>query len=414
MILERMTFMVRVLVTVFIISFAMLGSTYGATYYVSKSGSNNNSCATAQSPGSTAKLTISAGASCMSGGDTLLIQAGTYTEAMAGDVGFPWRSGTPSNYTRYARYQKDIVTLRPTSGNYVVIFTEPDRYIEFDGFILDGGGRGATVLKTDDTNTNVRIKNCVLKNVGPGAWPNQPMVTQIHGNNHELLNNDLSGSPSGYGIYLAGSNNIIDGNSVHDNGAHGIHAYSDVGGVNNNIFRNNRIYNNGFAGQSFGFSPGMILGSGNGNIAYNNLVYNNWGGIQIAYNGASNTQMYNNTIYNNTGGTSCIYNNSSASGTIIRNNICYQNNGGIVIEGGSSGVQQSNNLTSDPLFVNAANADFHLQVGSQAVDKGVTISTVINDSDGKPRPQGAAFDIGAYEYRQGLSQPTNFRVVSSN
>jgi hypothetical protein len=388
---------------------------HATTYYVSKlaGASNSNACT---SPGAGACSTIAGAAVKMSGGDTLFIQAGTYTEAMAGDVGFPWRAGTPTAYTRYARYQQDVVTLRPTSGNYVVIFTEPNRYIELDGLILDGAGRGATVLKTDDTNTNVRIKNCVLKNVGHGEWPNQPMVTQIHGNNHELYNNDLSGSPDGYGIYLAGSNNIIDGNSVHDNGAHGIHAYSDVGGVNNNIFRNNRIYNNGFAGQSFGFSPGMILGSGDGNIAYNNVIYDNWSGIQVAYNGAANTKLHNNTIYNNTGGTSCIYNNSSASGTIIRNNICHQNNGGIVIESGSSGAQQSFNMcnlagsgcsvvTSNPGFRNLAGFDFHLLTSSAAKDAGTCSGTATVDAEGVTRPQGVGCDIGAYEFAEAEPPP---------
>jgi len=59
---ERMTFMARVLATAVVISCGMLGTTYAATYYVSKSGSNGNSCATAQSSGSSAKQTIAAGA----------------------------------------------------------------------------------------------------------------------------------------------------------------------------------------------------------------------------------------------------------------------------------------------------------------------------------------------------------------
>jgi hypothetical protein len=48
----------------------------------------------------------------MSGGDTLLIQAGTYDESM-----HTWASGTASAYTRYARYQNDQVIVQPTSGS---------------------------------------------------------------------------------------------------------------------------------------------------------------------------------------------------------------------------------------------------------------------------------------------------------
>lgn len=47
--------------------------------------------------------------------------------------------------------------------------------------------------------------------------------------------------------------------------------------------------------------------------------------------------------------------------------------------------------------------DFKLQSNSPCRDTGVTISGVVNDYDGISRPQGNAFDIGAYEY-QGSAQ----------
>jgi hypothetical protein len=41
--------------------------------------------------------------------------------------------------------------------------------------------------------------------------------------------------------------------------------------------------------------------------------------------------------------------------------------------------------------------DFHLQVGSPAVDKAKTPPCPATDKDGVTRPQGAGCDIGAYE-----------------
>src|SRR5206468_3332961 len=119
-----------------------------------------------------------------------------------------------------------------------------------------------------------------------------------------------------------------------------------------------------------------------------------------------------NTVYNNTGGDAGIFVNSGMQNVDVRNNIIYQNGSSAVIcqDNNCPGLQTSNNLTVNPNFVDAANANFHLQGGSPGIDRGVTINTVSTDCDGKPRPQGA-YDIGAFEYTKGLSQPTNFRMI---
>jgi hypothetical protein len=56
------------------------------------------------------------------------------------------------------------------------------------------------------------------------------------------------------------------------------------------------------------------------------------------------------------------------------------------------------NQASDPLFVDAATGDLHVQPGSKAVDAGTTDALLgPRDPDGAPRLLGAAPDIGAYE-----------------
>jgi hypothetical protein len=52
-------------------------------------------------------------------------------------------------------------------------------------------------------------------------------------------------------------------------------------------------------------------------------------------------------------------------------------------------------MSSDPLFVDPANGDFHLRQGSPARDAAMTGPAV--DLDHFSRPRGARFDIGAYE-----------------
>jgi hypothetical protein len=58
---------------------------HGGTYYVAKTGSDNNSCSSAQLQ-STPKLTINAGAACLSAGDTLVVRDGTYVETITATI----------------------------------------------------------------------------------------------------------------------------------------------------------------------------------------------------------------------------------------------------------------------------------------------------------------------------------------
>jgi hypothetical protein len=49
------------------------------------------------------------------------------------------------------------------------------------------------------------------------------------------------------------------------------------------------------------------------------------------------------------------------------------------------------------IFVNPANFDLHLTANSSAVDNGTSSNAPTEDYDGKARPKGSGFDIGAYE-----------------
>jgi hypothetical protein len=57
----------------------------------------------------------------------------------------------------------------------------------------------------------------------------------------------------------------------------------------------------------------------------------------------------------------------------------------------------ANDLGGDPRFVNAAGDDYHLRLGSAAMDNAADIS-VTADFDGDVRPQRTGFDRGYDEY----------------
>jgi hypothetical protein len=105
----------------------------------------------------------------------------------------------------------------------------------------------------------------------------------------------------------------------------------------------------------------------------------------------------------------------------LRNNIVHQLPGEAYIDGakaqisgeknlwfgaGNGPAETQGNINADPQFVNLAGFDFHLRGTSPARDAGAAVvpsnpfvfgSGRATDKDGVPRPQGKAFDLGAYE-----------------
>lgn len=61
-------------------------------------------------------------------------------------------------------------------------------------------------------------------------------------------------------------------------------------------------------------------------------------------------------------------------------------------------TDEGNNITGDPLFVDAGARNLQLQAGSPAINAGTAVNAPGTDIRGGLRPQGARVDMGAYEY----------------
>jgi len=181
--------------------------------------------------------------------------------------------------------------------------------------------------------------------------------------------------------------------------------------------------------------------------AYNNVIYNAGTGPDFADGSTSwdctltstnfstgQIQLYNNTFYmcgttNSASPSSGCY----ASGHFNAvNNICYQKSGFQYFDG-VSGETCSNNIfygagstpagcttgaiNTDPAFNNPTIFDFTLAASSPGVDAGYAQNSLTWDHNGVIRPQGSAYDIGAYEYFSGGSTvqkpnpPTGLTVI---
>jgi hypothetical protein len=181
--------------------------------------------------------------------------------------------------------------------------------------------------------------------------------------------------------------------------------------------------------------------------AYNNVIYHvgvadpkDGGGafscIYVA--GITNTgpvgtgtvEVFNNTLYDcaanrsrNSDGSRGAFSAVGGAGLTmrLRNNIVYQLPGEVYIDGNKAQIsgdknlwfgagngpgQTTGNLNADPQFIDLGKSDFHLRGASPAHDAGTTVLPnnpfVVSkggaaDKDGVSRPQGKAFDLGAYE-----------------
>lgn len=425
-----------------------LGSKASAlTYYVATTGSDNNLCPAAQSL-STPKRTPASAVPCLKPGDTLYIRTGSYPSWEFRDMG-----GTATAWIRVKSYPGERAKIDGALPNGVgagqVIFRNA-RYIELADLELTNTRFQSSSVWNDcgvfDTACQRAHRPCepavscpsslnlsaghpydyvygagvYIAGLNGAAALSEHLILRSleihHGAAHGIAGTGLfievtgnhihhlgvRGFTSAYCTYFGGSNQIIRGNRCHDtSGTDGMRLGYDF---KDSIVENNISYGNGgevyigTVGWKDGGSGITLFTGGTGNIVRNNIAYGN---RHLGfYASQSGDFYYNNTAFGN--GTSGIF---AAPGNTYRNNISY-GNGKLnpapdFYPNGGTPVQSNNLFGVDPKFVNPGAADFRLQSGSPAIDKGMTLSHVTKDFAGVIRPQGPAYDIGAFEYVSG-------------
>ena len=255
-----------------------------------------------------------------------------------------------------------------------------------------------------------------------------------HGDYVDIVNFDVTG-PGLNGIYTEGDSTRIIGNHVHDMPI----ACTSTGGSGINLnatnaeVEGNYVHDIGPYPDHCQYVHGIYFLETGGH-AYNNVSFRNSGwGIHL-WHSASNLVIANNTLFNNLSGGIVIGNNATiADGLVVNNNIAYNNKQGIKEEGktGTHNIYRNNlvfqnsssnfslqhgktaagTVSADPQFVNFTGdptGDYHLRSSSPAIDAGISDSAPTTDYDGVSRPQGPAWDIGAYEY---VPSPSSSLVV---
>jgi len=394
------------------------------TYYVSESGSNNNSGLTPQ----TAFETLQYVADMVSAGDSVLVLEGNY-------VGFDMRTDGNQNFPIvFKAIESNVVIYERNSVTPDGINIENAFWIVIDGFEVKdqprAGIRAAVsdfiTIKNNYCHNNQRwgiftgftddltVENntCSYSTEEHGIYVSNSSDRPIIRNNHSFNNN-------GCGIHMNGdismggdgiiSNAIVEGNILHDNGYGGGSAINMDGVQNTEIF-NNLIYNN----HATGIAMYQIDG---GDASKNNKVYNNtiiqpaegrW--CIISVNGSTGNTLYNNILINhhNFRGSIAI-DATSAIGFVSDYNVLVNRlsdddgNSNITLSQWQSLGYDLHSMIADPeeqIFVDNTIGNYHLLQNAQAVDAGtnLVLPTVFEDLDNIQRPQGGGFDIGCYEF----------------
>jgi len=331
---------------------------------------------------------------------------------------------TSSDGITWQKYAGNPVLTRGTPGFWgqpVVKFVDGSDGSVLDGFTVRNGEawRGGGIFMTN--HASVRIQNNLITHNqasedGGGIAVDTHSIATI--TNNRILSNTAVGGGGGVAINYSAA--TIGHNTIAQNSAQGGGGIAFYGKCSGDVYANTIACNEvGDWG-----AGGMAIQGGSVVTATNNIVASNmgtvmwWDGDGIAiWDDATQARLVNNTIaYNSAEGIQT----ADACTVLVRNNIIVGNEGGIHDLDSAAAITIDHNdvwdngwanyvnvspgpgdISADPLFVNAAAGDFHLQVGSPCIDAGTPVGAPDHDFEGIPRD--AAPDMGAYEW-------TGFRI----
>jgi hypothetical protein len=353
--------------------------------------------------------TLQKGVDVASAGDSIIVKNGTYSTTVAGE---------------------ELCVIFEKTGTAQAPFTL--RAENAHGAILDGTGDGETAIRVNSDSAYWTIQG------------------------FEITGFAVNGSAAGITVYGTGISNItIRGNKIHTigkictdtaNGQNGIFVGADTGSTTDVLIEKNEIYDIGrFEPDESGCTPtttryqnhdhGIYVAEADDVTIRNNLIYDCARGWCVQRFNTGGHNSVNLLILNNTFGFENPYRDghiiiaTSTTGMRVENNIFYdpraagisitggthtsgtiKNNlahAGATVTGSTTGFTVDGNIeNTDPLVTDGdATPDFHLTADSPAIGAGLTLSEVTDDFDGVARPDGAAYDIGAFEFEGAGEDP---------
>jgi len=277
-----------------------------------------------------------------------------------------------TNFTQYDTY---------LHHNWVHDLVKEGLYVGSSSYSTPTGGYYPSVLDGVDISYNL-VENTGWDGIQVGS---NTVDGVIHHNT--ILNNSTSHTLNQCSGMMINRGSVTDirHNAIIDGTAYGIYVQGNGG---NHIF-NNLIVRSGEAATSHSEGSGLYISLGSNETEASYYLWNN----TIIQPGGATGMGYGVRFRPNVGASE------------LRNTIIADPAGAYVYLDGDSILTQSNNLLVPTIaevgFTNPATDDYSLTVSATgAIDLGYDLSSsgVVDDYIGTARPQGAAYDIGAYEY----------------
>jgi hypothetical protein len=343
-----------------------LSPSRGRVFYVSRVGSDSN-------PGSRKRpwRRIQKALKTLKPGQTALVRGGTYTENLLMS-----RAGTASAPITVAAYPGKPVVLHAASasdakGNtYPVQIASGAAYFRLRGFVIEKalGTSAANVYIWGSANHIELSRNEIRYGQDQGifAAPTTSYLYLLANRIHDNGWNHQQDQHQSHGIYIEGSNDLIANNLIYDHPyGFGIQIYP---GNHDTVVVDNTIVASAHSSVVVGGSRGVY------NITIrNNILYDDNWGVETA--------------------------STCPTGPVtIDHNVIYAYKVTPIGSGCSSVDTSGGNTFADPLFIDYASRDLHLQAASPAVDQASSAWSRTHDFGGRRRSQGAGPDIGALEF----------------
>ena len=329
-----------------------LGPSTGQTFYVATTGSDSN-------PGTLGApwRTVQKAFNVLQPGQRALVRAGTYAESL--DMARAGTAAAPITVENYPG-ERPIVN---GGGERPLEISSSGAYFRIRGFVFQNSpyNSGGNI---DIYGHHLEIAANEVRNA-----QDQGIYTDEDSHDAQLLGNWIHNNGQGvvhqsHGIYLQGNDHLVANNVIHDHvKGFGIQVYD----------RNSRSI----------ITANTVTGAG-----HSGIVVGGSGGVD-------NIRVVNNVFaFNAHYGIS--HDSTCPTASRADHNVSFGNPWGQT-QPGCSGLDYSRgNRTTDPLFVNFAARNLHVDAGSPALDYALPEFSPGGDFDGRPRPQSAP-DAGAYE-----------------